>query len=98
MLVSALILAATIRVDGGASRSDALMQLQADALGMPVERLAIPEASALGAAICALLAIGVADAAANERPIDRTFEPRLTDDEREARFARWRRDCRLAGA
>jgi glycerol kinase len=91
-------LAATIRVDGGASRSDTLMQLQADVLGLPVERLAIPEASALGAAICALLAIGAADADAIERPIDRTFEPRLTDDEREARFARWRRECGLAGA
>ena len=85
-----------VRADGGASRSDVLMQLQADALGAPVERLAIPEASALGAAICALIATGTLDTAPARR-IDRTFEPRIADDEREARFARWRRNCALGG-
>ena len=66
-----------LRVDGGASRSDTLMQIQADALGTPVERLAIAEASALGAAICAGVGAGLwpADHGAALRRIDRTFEP-----------------------
>lgn len=91
-----LSLAPAARVDGGASRSDVLMQLQADALGVPIERLAVPEASALGAAICALLGSGAARAASIARPIDRTFVPSISNDEREARFARWRRDCGLS--
>ena len=89
-------LASVVRVDGGASRSDVLMQIQADALGVSVERLAVPEASALGAAICALLGIGDAHVASIPRPIDRTFVPSMSNDEREARFARWRRDCGLS--
>jgi glycerol kinase len=88
-----------LRADGGASRSDALMQIQADVLGTPVERLAIPEASALGAAICAGIGtnrLDIRHATANRR-VDRTFEPRLSADERDARFAQWRQDCRVAG-
>ena len=92
-----LSLAPVVRADGGASRSDVLMQVQADVLGVPIERLAIPEASALGAAICALLAIGSTDVASIARPIDRTFEPHLAVDEREVRYDRWRRDCALGG-
>lgn len=87
--------ATTLRVDGGASRSDALMQIQADVLGIPIERLAIPEASALGAAICAGEGAGLWDAqriAANRR-VDRTFEPQVSNDNREARFLHWRRAC-----
>jgi glycerol kinase len=85
---------ATLRADGGAARNDVLLQLQADALGLPVERPAVVQAGALGAGYLAGLATGVwADVdelrAAWRR--DRLFEPRVAADEREARFAGWQR-------
>ena len=47
-----------LRVDGGATRNELLMQLQADILDVPVVRSAVPEASALGAALMAGMAVG----------------------------------------
>lgn len=87
--------APSLRVDGGASRSNVLMQLQADVLGEPLERLAISDAAALGAAICAGEGAGLWDAEriAATRRVDRTFDPRVSDDEREGRFAQWRDNC-----
>ena len=85
---------ATLRADGGAARNDVLLQAQADALGLPVERAGVLQASALGAAYLAGLATGVwatADDLGHTWRRERLFEPRLTDDEREARFAVWRR-------
>lgn len=64
----------TLRVDGGAARSDLLMQIQADVLGVPVVRPASAEITALGAARLAGLASGAeigSDAEAGER----RFEP-----------------------
>jgi glycerol kinase len=90
-------LANHVRADGGASRSDALMQIQADVLGIPVERLAIPEATALGAAIGAGCAVNLWDLQTPAlRRIDRTFLPRWSEDEREGRYATWRQRCGLA--
>ncbi|HZP40710.1 MAG TPA: FGGY family carbohydrate kinase [Candidatus Binatia bacterium] len=84
---------AVLRADGGASRNDVLLQLQADALGVPVERPAVVQAGALGAAYLAGLATGVwtttAEVAGTWRR-DRLFEPTLAADERERRFAAWR--------
>jgi glycerol kinase len=83
---------ATLRADGGAARNDVLLQAQADALGIPVERPHVLEAAALGAAYLAGLATGVwkhTDELAGTWRRDRLFEPRLGDDEREARFAAW---------
>ncbi len=87
-----------LRADGGASRSDALMQIQADVLGVAVERLAIAEASALGAAVCAAAAVRSTTPAwlDTARKVDRTFEPVMGDEERDARFAQWRACCGLA--
>ncbi len=87
--------ATSLRVDGGASRSNVLMQLQADVLGEPLERLAISDAAALGAAICAGEGAGLWDAEqmAATRRVDRTFDPGISDDEREGRFAQWRENC-----
>lgn len=48
-----------LRVDGGASASDMLMQMQADLLGVPVERPKVVESTAQGAAFMAGLAVGV---------------------------------------
>ncbi len=94
---AAVPLAGALRADGGASRSDPLMQIQADVLGTAVERLAVAEATALGAAIGAGAAAGLwaADHGATLRRIDRVFEPRLSADEREGRFAQWRQNCRV---
>lgn len=82
-----------LRVDGGASRNDLLMQMQADFLGVPVIRPRVTETTALGVAYLAGLAVGVwADgkAIAKQWSVDLRFEPRLTESDRLARLARWR--------
>jgi glycerol kinase len=90
---------ATLRADGGAAQNDVLLQMQADALGIPVERPAMVQAGALGAAYLAGLATGVWRSAEQLRQAwrrDRMFEPLTSGDEREARFAAWRRHVRAA--
>jgi glycerol kinase len=81
---------AALRVDGGASVNDLLMQLQADQLQLPVERPVIAETTALGAAFLAGLATGVwssRDEVAAIWQLDRRFTPAERDD---AAHARWR--------
>jgi len=83
-----------LRVDGGATRNDLLMQIQADVLGRPVIRSAELETTALGAAFLAGLATGVWDDLDALRRVwrpDRTFEPRLGGDQREELYAGWKR-------
>src|SRR5438876_225738 len=90
---------ATLRADGGAARNDVLLQLQADALGLPVERPAVLEAGALGAAWLAGLATGVWAGTDDLRACwrrERLFDPRLDPAEREERFAAWRRHVSAA--
>jgi glycerol kinase len=80
-------------VDGGASRNDLLMQLQADTLGVPVLRPALTETTAFGAAGLAGLASGLwsgAEELASLWRLQRRFEPQIGDKERRARLARWR--------
>ena len=82
-----------LRVDGGAARNDVLLQAQADALGIAVERPAVIQASALGAAYLAGLATGVWDSTDELRATwrcARRFEPQLDARVREERFAAWR--------
>jgi len=82
-----------LRVDGGASRNNLLMQMQADFLGVPVVRPQVTETTALGAACLAGLATGFwSDGAliAEQWQVDRRFEPRLAEGERQAKLARWR--------
>ncbi|MBK6615327.1 glycerol kinase GlpK [Ottowia sp.] len=82
-----------LRVDGGASRNDLLMQLQADLLGVPVVRPRVTETTALGVAYLAGLATGVwrdGAAIAAQWSAERRFEPRLPEPARRARLARWR--------
>ncbi|HEY3523220.1 MAG TPA: glycerol kinase GlpK [Candidatus Limnocylindrales bacterium] len=82
-----------LRVDGGAAANDALLQFQADLLGIPVERPAVTETTALGAAFLAGLAIGVwsgpEEIAATWR-LDRRFEPAMGERERARLVDRWR--------
>ena len=81
-----------LRVDGGASRNDLLMQMQADFSGVPVLRPQVTETSALGAAYLAGLAVGFwssQEEIASRWCIDKTFEPQISADARAARLARW---------
>lgn len=83
-----------LRVDGGASVMDVLLQFQADQLGVPVIRASVPETTALGAAYLAGIAEGVwsgtEDVAANWAA-DRTFTPTKDRDAADAAYARWQR-------
>jgi glycerol kinase len=83
---------ASLRVDGGASRNDLLMQIQADLLGVPVVRPRNVETTAVGAAFLAGIGSGNwPDRAAllDRWQVDRVFEPRISDDERMARVETW---------
>ncbi len=85
---------AELRVDGGAARNDALLQLQADLLEVPVERPVVTETTALGAAFLAGLAVGFWDGtdelAATWR-LDRRFEPRMAAAGRRRLLDDWHR-------
>lgn len=81
-----------LRVDGGASANNLLMQFQADMLGVPVIRPRILETTALGAAYLAGLAVGFwkdRTEIHNTWQLDRDFEPKMSQDERAHRRARW---------
>ena len=83
-----------LRVDGGASANDTLMQFQADILGVPVVRPKVTETTALGAAYLAGLAVGYwqdeGEITQNWQE-DRRFEPSMDAGERERLLGRWRR-------
>jgi glycerol kinase len=81
-----------LRVDGGASANNLLMQFQADILQVPVIRPRVTETTALGAAYLAGLATGFWKDRAELRQVwqvERTFEPRLSAGEAAHRRARW---------
>ncbi|MFZ2865273.1 MAG: FGGY-family carbohydrate kinase, partial [Ignavibacteriaceae bacterium] len=85
---------AALRVDGGASASDLLMQLQADAFGTTIERPRNIETTALGAAMMAGLGAGIwknADELASMREVDRTFLAATTEKGRRAKLKIWRK-------
>jgi glycerol kinase len=84
---------AALRVDGGMTRNAWAMQFLADMLGVPVERPVFAETTVAGAAALAGLGAGVypsREAIADRWKRDRAFEPRMSDDERAARYAGWR--------
>ena len=81
-----------LRVDGGLTRSDLLLQLQADAAGLPVQRGAV-DATAAGAAALAAVGAGVlgsVEEIADRLPVAERFESGRDDAWREAEHARWR--------
>jgi glycerol kinase len=83
-----------LRVDGGGSRNDLMMQFQADILGLPAVRPKITETTSLGAAYLAGLAAGFwpgAEVLRDQWQVDRLFEPRMSADERDSRLALWRK-------
>jgi glycerol kinase len=82
----------TLRVDGGAVENDLLCQQAADYLDAPVERPAVRETTALGAAYAAGLHVGVwpdHDALRNNRRVERTFQPEMDRAEADRRYGRW---------
>jgi glycerol kinase len=92
---------AALRVDGGASVNDLLMQFQADVLGVPVVRPQVTETTALGAAYLAGLATGFwagPDDLRAKRQGDRRFEPRMDAGDRAERRARWQKAVERAKA
>jgi glycerol kinase len=83
-----------LRADGGAAANNLLMQLQADLLGVPVQRPAVTETTALGAAYLAGLAVGYwsgMDEIAAQWRIGAEFEPRMTAARRDGLYAGWQR-------
>ncbi len=83
-----------LKVDGGASVNDPLMQFQADLLGATVRRPAVSETTALGAAYLAGLAVGYWNGTGDvERnwALDREFKPAMSLNERDQRYVQWQR-------
>ena len=90
---------ASLKVDGGASANNYLMQTQADIIGAPVLRPTCVESTAMGAAYLAGLAVGFWRDQAEIRKIwavDRTFEPQLDAKSRDARLHGWHRAVQRA--
>jgi len=88
-----------LRVDGGAARNDLLMQFQADMLGVTIDRPENVETTALGAAYLAGMAVGVFDglgSVVDAYRIERSFEPQVTQGERDGHLKRWRDAVRRA--
>lgn len=88
-----------LRVDGGASRNDLLMQFQADILGVPVIRPRIVETTALGAAYLAGLSSGFWNDLGDIESVwqtERVFQPRMPADEVAGRRERWNEALRRA--
>src|SRR5262245_52306344 len=88
---------AMLKVDGGASVNNGLMQFQADILSATVRRPVVAETTALGAAYLAGLAVGywkdLADIARNWA-LDREFKPQMSADLRDARYCQWQEAVR----
>ena len=81
-----------LKVDGGASANNLLMQMQADIIQAPVNRPVCVETTAMGAAYLAGLAVGYWKSKAdviNNWAIDKVFGPKITPDERDKKIAGW---------
>lgn len=90
-----------LRVDGGASKNNMLMQFQADILGVPVVRPKITETTALGAAYLAGLATGFwgsIEEIAGQWQVEKRFEPNMPASVRDNYIMNWQRAVRKARA
>ncbi|QIO05234.1 glycerol kinase GlpK [Acinetobacter shaoyimingii] len=88
-----------LRVDGGASQNDMLMQFQADILNVPVLRPKLLESTAWGAAAIAGLKCGVFNnlsEISESWQLDKVFEPRMSEDERQTHLFKWNDALRRA--
>lgn len=88
-----------LKADGGASANNFIMQFQADITGAPVKRPACVETTALGAAYLAGLTVGYwkdrEDVKKNWQ-MDRTFEPKMAEEERKEKVKGWKKAVRCA--
>jgi glycerol kinase len=83
-----------LKVDGGATVNDLLMQLQSNILGVPVSRPVVAETTSLGAAYAAGLAVGFWNNLEELRQNwneDRRWEPTWSEDQRETGYAQWKK-------
>ena len=90
-----------LRVDGGASRNDLLMQFQADILGVPVVRPEVTETTALGAAYLAGLGVQFwtsQEEIATQWHMERRFDPQMSAEEKNQRLGAWARAIERARA
>jgi glycerol kinase len=86
--------ASSLRVDGGATKSDFLMQFQSDILGIRVERPVITEMASLGACYLAGLGVGFWESreeVESQWMIDRAYEPKMGPAQREELYSDWKR-------
>jgi glycerol kinase len=84
----------SLRVDGGATKSDFLMQFQADILGLTVERPVITEMASLGACYLAGLGVGFWEDQAElefKWKVDRVYEPNMPQGRRDQLYGDWKR-------
>ena len=89
----------SLKVDGGASANDFLMQTQADIIGAPVNRPVCVETTAMGAAYLAGLAVGYwsdKEDVMKNWAVDATFEPSIDDADREKRIKGWNKAVKYA--
>ena len=90
---------AMLKVDGGASANNYLLQAQADISGAPVERPCCVETTALGAAYLAGLAVGYWNSPEDvlqNREVDRVFMAHISEEERRRRIRGWNKAVRCA--
>jgi len=83
-----------LRVDGGATKSDLLLQFQADILGIPLEKPAITEMTALGACYMAGLGVGFwqsKEELKQHMKIEKCFEPKMDEEMRKTLYSDWKR-------
>ncbi|MBU5614915.1 glycerol kinase GlpK [Geomonas azotofigens] len=92
------VLLSELRVDGGATRNDLLLEIQADLLGAPVLRPRCTESTSLGAAFLAGIGAGVLDTAriGSLWALDRRFAPRLSRERREEMHRGWKKCVQLS--
>ena len=84
----------TLRVDGGASNNDYLLQFQSDILGIKIERAKILETTSMGAAFLAGLAVGYWQNVNELKDIfvvGKTFEPKMPESEKEHLYQGWKK-------
>lgn len=89
----------SLKVDGGASNNDFLMQFQSDIMKVSVERPVLFESTALGAAYMAGLAVGFwkdKEEIRKNRKISKVFKPIMGDEERDKKYKRWKKAVEYA--
>ena len=89
----------SLKVDGGASANNFLMQTQADIISAPVKRPSCVETTAMGAAYLAGLAVGYWESkeeVIRNWEVDKVFKPQIDDEDREKRIRGWKKAVKYA--